>query len=355
MPVTLYFDFVNDKSLTPMIGPAATCVRAGAGATYRNAAGVRVVAAANEARFDHDSSGNSLGLLHEKASENLFLNSDAPVTQNITTSAQDYTVSVEGSGTVTLSGTATGVASEGSPLTVTASAGTLTCTVAGGPDWVQVEAGNHHSSMIQTAGSAVTRAVDDITGIDLSFYNSGGPNSLFSHATPLYTVADEAGVFTIGSSATNLQSHGIHTTDGMARFESKVSGGNSALIYSGGRYVVGSATRIASRLELNDAKAYFNGVTSGVDTSCDYLTPSGEFSIGQEAGGRQWEGHIKEFACFDEALSDADLVALSDGSKTISEYMGSRNYLAVFRRTAKQMNVKQRMPKPRNTLRGKFE
>jgi lysophospholipase L1-like esterase len=95
---------------------------------------------------------------------NSFLNSTAPVTQNITTTAQSYAVSVVGTGSVTLSGTATGTATDGSPLTVTATAGTLTVTVAGSPTHVQVEAGAYATAPIPTSGTAVTRPRQKLSG-----------------------------------------------------------------------------------------------------------------------------------------------------------------------------------------------
>jgi hypothetical protein len=94
---------------------------------------------------------------------NLFLNSTVPVTQNITTTAQAYTINVLGTGDVTVSGTATGTATEGSPLTVTATAGTLTCTVTGTLSRVQVEAGAFASPWIETAAAAVTRAATNLS------------------------------------------------------------------------------------------------------------------------------------------------------------------------------------------------
>lgn len=51
-------------------------------------------------------------------------------TQSVTTVATDYTLSFSGTGTITLSGTATGPLSAGTH-TITCTAGTLTCTVAG--------------------------------------------------------------------------------------------------------------------------------------------------------------------------------------------------------------------------------
>lgn len=103
------------------------------------------------------------GPLVEPARTNYFLNSTVPVTQNITTTAQQYTVSVKGTGNITLSGTATGVATDGSPLTVTATAGTLTCTVAGTLSRVNVEAGAFGTSFINTGATTVTRPAANLT------------------------------------------------------------------------------------------------------------------------------------------------------------------------------------------------
>ena len=61
---------------------------------------------------------------------NLLTATETLATQSVTTRAADYTLSFSGEGTITLSGTATGTLSEGSH-TITCTAGTLTCTVAG--------------------------------------------------------------------------------------------------------------------------------------------------------------------------------------------------------------------------------
>jgi hypothetical protein len=118
-------------------------------------------------------------LLAEEARINLLLNSAIPVTQNITTTAQSYTISMWGTGTCTLTGTATGTltgtgANNRVPLTVTATAGTLTLTFAGSKTNGQAEAGSTMSSYIPTAGTAVARPADvpSFTGAGLSWYNT---------------------------------------------------------------------------------------------------------------------------------------------------------------------------------------
>jgi len=118
------------------------------------------------------------GPLVQPARTNLFLNSTAPATQNITTTAQAYTITVLGAGSVTVSGTATGTATQGSPLTVTASAGTMTCTVTGTLSRVNVEAGAFGTTFIDTAATTVTRPADNLTrataGTALAALNNWG-------------------------------------------------------------------------------------------------------------------------------------------------------------------------------------
>lgn len=70
MSKTLEYDFEVDKSLAARIGPTLSIVRAST-ATYRDGGGVLQEASANQARFDHDYAGVSLGLLIEAAATNL--------------------------------------------------------------------------------------------------------------------------------------------------------------------------------------------------------------------------------------------------------------------------------------------
>ncbi|MCH7622557.1 MAG: hypothetical protein IIB46_00560, partial [Nitrospinae bacterium] len=88
-----------------------------------NASGNIVELAVNEPRFGHDPDTLvSRGLGVNEASTNEFLNSEVPVTQDIATTAQSYTVSIRGSGSITLTGTATGVSTQNNDFTVTATA-----------------------------------------------------------------------------------------------------------------------------------------------------------------------------------------------------------------------------------------
>ncbi len=101
---------------------------------------------------------------------NLFLNSAVGVTQNVTTTAAQHTLSFTGTGSITLTGTSTAGPLVGAgannrvSLVFTPSAGTLTLTIAGDVRRVQLETG-FLSSYIVTTGAATTRAAD-ILNID---------------------------------------------------------------------------------------------------------------------------------------------------------------------------------------------
>lgn len=117
------------------------------------------------------------GLLIEESRTNLFLNSTAPATQDITLSATgNYTLWVNGSGSAAIAaGTATitgaGTATNGSPVTINCTAtGTVTVTVSGSLNAAQLEAGAFGTSLIVTAGASATRSADNVglTGALLS-------------------------------------------------------------------------------------------------------------------------------------------------------------------------------------------
>lgn len=149
------------------LGPGAVFTRASTG-TYYDSAGVLQSAAIDAPRFDYDPVTLQLkGLLLEDTSTNIVLNSAALVTQSVTTTATAYTLSFQGTGTVTKSGTATGaLAGTGATQRVsqafTPTAGTLTLTVTGSVTSAQVEALPYASSYIPTTTVAVTRAVDSL-------------------------------------------------------------------------------------------------------------------------------------------------------------------------------------------------
>lgn len=86
---------------------------------------------------------------------NMFLNSGAPVTQNVTlVSGFTYTYGITGAGTLTGSSGASGAATAGSPVTFTATGTTGTFTVSGGtPTTMQINRGAVLTDYLVTTGA----------------------------------------------------------------------------------------------------------------------------------------------------------------------------------------------------------
>ncbi|WP_020675572.1 hypothetical protein [Geopsychrobacter electrodiphilus] len=166
----------------------------------------------------YNNTGKMPYLLHEGAATNLFLNSDAPVTQNITTTAQAYVLSMTGTGSITASGTGSGVATEGSPLTFTATAGTLTLTKTGTVTTADFCAETVPTSHIPTTTAPVTRAATSQTSpivfsadrIQLRIMPSGLSETFLSDGTNALTYTGTALQFTDG---TNILTHTVTLAD----------------------------------------------------------------------------------------------------------------------------------------------
>ena len=134
-------------------------------ATRYNAEGLIEEVGLNVPRVDYPISGGCPSLLLEPQRTNLYINSETLITQSNTTISGVYTVSFYGTGTITLSGSASGILigtgeNERVNLLFTASAGTLTSTVSGSVLNAQLEQGTQATSYIPTLASAVTRNTD---------------------------------------------------------------------------------------------------------------------------------------------------------------------------------------------------
>jgi hypothetical protein len=89
------------------------------------------------------------GLLLEKITTNLFASPFSPATQTATVAnSTQYTASVVGTGSMVLSGAATGTVTAGNPVTFTSSSTSLTATVSGTLLSMQCEPGNVATSPI---------------------------------------------------------------------------------------------------------------------------------------------------------------------------------------------------------------
>ena len=186
-------------SIKPNDGTGDLSVTRATTATRVNASGIREVVPANTVRIDY--STGQPAILVEPQRTNLVFPSAIATTQTRAVTAQAYTLSFYGTGSVTLSGAFSGsLVGTGSnnrvSLTFTATAGNLTLTVNGTvTDW-QLEAGSNATSYIPTTTAAVTRNADNISKTnvlnssnDFTFYFEdyaylNQTNQYFSFSTP---------------------------------------------------------------------------------------------------------------------------------------------------------------------------
>lgn len=100
-----------------------------------------------------NTSGLSEGILLEKAGTNLLANPEAPVTQDVTVTADYHTLSMTGTGSVT---TVAGTATADTALSFTPTAGTFTVTVVGNVDSFQLEASPFETSFMPSGSRSDT-------------------------------------------------------------------------------------------------------------------------------------------------------------------------------------------------------
>lgn len=306
--------FADKKTLTDRVSGnnLITFSRASSG-TFVGSNRLIQTAAVNEPRFDHDPvTGESLGLLIEEERTNFFLNSDTLSTQSVTSTAVDYALSFYGTGTVTLSGSATGTlagtgANERVSLVVTATAGTITATVAGTVENGQLEAGSFPSSYISTSGSTVTRSPDiaTIEGTNFSSWYNQSEGTIFSNISPLDADSGRGYLFNSGNANQRLGQNADDDSN-FALFMSKVGTTSLATAESG----MPKPIKACLAYKPGSSRGAIDGGLKTLSTTINNV-PTAITQVG--LGCQNYDstgflnGHIKRLAYFSTRKTDAEL------------------------------------------------
>jgi hypothetical protein len=289
-------------------------------ASYVDSLGVIQTANNNALRHDYDPvTGEYKGILIEEQRTNLFLNALADgtnlSTQNVIVSAQPYTVSFYGSGSIVFSGShsatlsGTGTYPDRVTLTFTPSAGTLTCTVTGDVKYAQIEAGSFATSFIPTTTAAATRAADVLSVATSTFPFSVNEGAIYVEAeTSAWANRPVAARLDDGTNDNriwlNINSYG----DG--RLFARAAG-----------VVVGDITlsgmgddifRCAFSWAEDGFATCFNG--GDVGTYSSGAIPQGitALYIGSTGTVGFWNGHIRHITYFPRRLTNTALQALTN-------------------------------------------
>lgn len=262
--------------------------------------------------------------LVEPAATNLFLNNRAAVTQNVSVTAQAYTLSFFGTGTITLSGASTAGplvgtgANDRVSLTFTPSAGTLTLTVSGTMDLVQIETGTVATSPIITAGATVTRGADQPTIPTSAFPNVQAAITLYAEA--IVRGDQSQGRFIQIDDGTSSEAHRISRQGAdTAAFSTTDGGSGQSNIIPGttGALAIGATIKAAYAVQANSAQAAVNGTLGTEDTSLTMPTTT-TLRLGHaNGGGSQLAQHIKRVMVLPRRMSNAALITLTGGTPTV--------------------------------------
>lgn len=308
---------------TGTLDPRVAVAREANTATRTNSSGAIELVNANLPRFDYNPSTLVCnGLLIEVSRTNLLLNSlidgSNLSTQSVTVTAQAYTLSFYGTGSVDISGAHTAtVAGVGAypnrkTYTFTPTAGSCTFTVTGSVRYAQLEAGSFATSFIPTAGTSVLRNADipTMTGANFSsWYNASEGAFTFEYNQP-FNLSDNTAMlaFTDGTNSNAIML--LTETTPRARLFIDSSGSNVANI-AAGNMTLNAVNRQTSSYKVNDFRMAVNGAAPQQDAFGAVPVGINQLQIGSRPTGLQWTGYARKLFYYPQALLNAELQAFS--------------------------------------------
>ena len=310
---SLAFDFALGLGLDHI-----TVARASAG-TSRAPDGTPRTHGADTARIDHDpATGAPLGLLVEPERTNLLHASAAPATQTRTLAAGTYTVSAHGSGSVTVSGAASGTAQPGAPLTFTlGDQGDVTFDPDAAIARFQCEAGNLPTSFIDTPSNGpATRKADDVRVKNLG-WDGGGAVVVTAHLPAVGT--DQAQrLLTLEDGEPDRHNLFWNGQNSRMLLFAKAGGDHQGVVGGLiGDWAAGETHTLGFTFGTGDRRLFADGTKTGSDT---ITAPAGPalLRLGSFHNGGFWTGHIARVALFPASLPDAAMTALTGAGAALN-------------------------------------
>ena len=177
---------------------------------------------------------------------------------------------------------------------------------------MQLEERSFATSVIPTSGSTVTRAADSATDAGSSDLISSTEGVLYAEISALFNT----GVDRIISISDGSNNNTLRLELDSASNKVKVTLKNSATTAVQAAFVLTDITqffKVAASYDQNDLKLYVNGVLRDSAT-ISVVLPSNTFNrlnFNRGDGAFSFEGNVKCAAVFKEALTDAELTALT--------------------------------------------
>jgi hypothetical protein len=173
----------------------------------------------------------------------------------------------------------------------------------------QCEIGSFATSPIITAGSAVTRAADNVS---LAIPSLSGTYSMLAigtaNAPNPYTAAQNFVQVDAGSGTNRW----VIRRETNATYLSTLVGGTGAAFAPAGTWATGTRTKFAGAIEANSQASVVNGGTPGTATAATLPTSPTFLRFGVNSGGtEQFNGIIQGVAVVPRRLSNAELQAWS--------------------------------------------
>jgi len=300
-------------SLKPTDGSGDLTFTRASTATRVNSAGLIESVATGVPRIDYTSGCGKL--LLEPQRTNLVFPSATASTQTVITTAQSYTLSFYGTGTVVRSGTSTGTlvgtgANDRVFVTFTATAGSLTLTITGSvTDW-QLEAGAYSTSVIITTTTAVTRVADSAAKTGISSLINSPEGSFYVEAKALFN----GGTF-----------RSFSLTNGTEPNRITFNWSSNASVFLlfvklGGTLIVNNSTSAFAQTDNNKVllkwgggtyKLFINGVLKTTLTGLAMPSASLFDRLTFDASFTPFEGRVQGVMIFPNQVSDTDAIALT--------------------------------------------